>query len=279
MLPNGLSRKNNSNNQKMMHATDEIPPAVETCGSLDSIDMCDVDLGSSECITNASVDRIPSPAATMTSSSSASTTGTRSICGTPSSTPPRAMMNTSQREQRSASLVNRMVPPPTMTAASVDTSSHVSYGKNGLVPATIYNTIAPTPSLENASSADSTIGDYDAANMKEKEQPADENRGVYRFKVRAPSTSPLLTKVEIAGSGRKNYDQSPSSSTAGDAATAADLAGAVGMEEVEPMCRVSPIATTISREKEGDEAITDRGIYRFKVQLDASHFEKKWWQW
>jgi len=266
----------------MMRATDEPPPAVETCGSLDSIDMCDVDLGSSECITNASFDRIPSPAATMTSSSSASTTETRNTCGTPSSTPPRAMMSTSQREQRPASLMNCIVPPPTMTAATVDTSSDVSYSKNGLVvPATIYNAIAPTPSLENLSFTDTTIGDYDAVKMKEKEQPPDENRGVYRFKVRAPFTSPSTNNAETVGAGGENYDdQRTSSSTAGDAAAAAaGLVRVVGMEEVAPMCRVLPTTTTITREKEGDERITDRGIYRFKVQLDASHFEKKWWQW
>jgi len=267
----------------MMRATDEPPPAVETCGSLDSIDMCDVDLGSSECLANASFDRIPSPAATMTSSSSASTTETRNTCGTPSSTPPRAMMSTSQREQRPASLMNCIVPPPTMTAATVDTSSDVSYSKNGLlvVPATIYNAIAPTPSLENLSFTDTTIGDYDAVKLKEKEQPPDENRGVYRFKVRAPFTSPLTNSAETVGAGGENYDdQRTSSSTAGDAAAAAaGLVRVVGMEEVAPMCRVLPTTTTITREKEGDERITDRGIYRFKVQLDASHFEKKWWQW
>lgn len=275
----------------MMQADDAVHPALAACASLDSAELFDVDLDGGRSNVSAANASLPSP----TSTSSAAHRS-------PSSPPPvPAMTGTSTNictEEPLTSPHHERRSDP--TPSSLEKARRAQKDETRKLSA--YNLISPVSALEKAPSSDSItvtttssgslsmsssssmLSAMDNANEedlissrsmdKEVNEAERNDRDVYHFKV-----SKVKPQMERGGSGSVTT-RSLANIQSGEAKSNGEEIMSTEATSINEASQITTVSTMPGPDDNKERAGSDqRGVYRFKVQVDEVQLRKaEWWK-
>lgn len=295
-----------------MQADDAVHPALAACASLDSVELFDVDLGGGSSNVLAANASLPSP----TSTSSAAHRSTSSPPPVPPMTGTSTNICAEEPPQRSQHEI-QFVPTPSSSEkgpiANEDEAKTPEKHVRHIRKLSAYNLISPAPALEKVPSSDSATvtttssgsmsmsssssmlsameNDYEedvisTRSMDKKAKEADSNdRGVYHFKVSKVKPRTEIRRSAIVSALSVEDTQSGEAESNGEKIMSTEVTSSKSgqRKRLESNNEASQITTVSTMSGLGDNkemAENDqRGVYRFKVQVDEAQLRRtEWWK-
>ena len=292
----------------MMQADDAIHPALAACASLDSVELFDVDLGGGS--SNISAANASSPSPTTTSSATHRSTsspppvppmtGTRTnICA---AEPPKWSQSENQIDATSSSSEKG---PIANEDEAKTTENHGRHTRK----VSGYNLISPVPALEKAPSSDSATiattssgsisvsssssmlsamdNDYEedvmsTTSMGEKVKEVESNdRGVYHFKVsKVKPQTEIRQGICVSTLSVEDTRRSGEAKSNGEEITSTKSDQRKRLESINEASQITTVSKMRGPHNNNERPENDqRGVYRFKVQVDEAHLRRaEWWK-
>ena len=297
----------------MMQADDAIHPALAACASLDSVELFDVDLGGGS--SNVSAANASSPSPTTTSSAAHRSTsspppvppmtGTRTnICA---DEPPKWSQKENQIDATSSSSEKGPI-------ANEDEAKRTEKHGRHIRKLTAYNLISPAPALEKAPSSDSATvtttssgsismsssssmlsamdNDYEedvksTRSMGEKVTEVESNdRGVYHFKVsKVKPQTEIRQGISVSTLSVEDTRRSGEAKSNGEEIMSIEVTSSKSgqrkrLESINEASQIKTVSTMSGPHDNKERPENDqRGVYRFKVQVDEAQLRRaEWWK-
>ena len=293
----------------MMQADDAIHPALAACASLDSVELFDVDLGSGS--SNVSAANASTPSPTSTSRAAHRSTSSPPLVAVPPMTgtstnicdeePPKRSQHESESDT-TPSLSSEKGP-----LTNVDETQTAEKDRRHIRKLSAYNLISPAPALEKVPSSDSATAttassgsisvsssssmlsamdnDYEenvmsSRSMGEKAKEEKSNdRGVYHFKVSKVKSQTDIRRIASVSALLVVGDTSSGKSRGEDASKGEEIMSTEATR-INEVSQITTVSTMPGPHDNKERAENDqRGVYRFKVQIDEAQLRRaEWWK-
>ena len=290
-----------------MQADGAVHPALAACASLDSVELFDVDLGGGSSNVSAANASTPSPTSTSRaahrSTSSPPPVAVPPMTGTSTNICDEESPKRSQNESESdATLSSSSAKAP---IANEDETKTIEKGGRHIRKLSAYNLISPAPALEKVPSSDSTTvttassgsismsssssmlsamdNEEDvmsSRSMGEKVKESESNdRGVYHFKVSKVKSQTDIRRIASVSALSVVGDTSSGESRGEDASKGGEIKSTEATR-INEASQITTVSTMPGPHDNQERAENDqRGVYRFKVQVDETQLRRaEWWK-